>query len=324
VIPESPPFPFIVGSGRCGSTLLRVMFDSHPDMAVPVEVYFPTTAPSAWFDSEGSIMVERAAENLAGRPWYPKLRLPSGAFLAQVRDRAPTNYADLIRCLYRTYADAQGKPRYGNKSPMYVARLPRLAEMFPEARFIHIVRDGRNVALSYLENNFGPTDLASAARAWRIRVSRGRRAGYQLGEDRYAEVRYEDLLEDPERELRRLCAFVELGYDDAMLRYYERIPTMVMGSGPHTKLSLPPTKGMRDWRGQMRGWQAALFESIAGPTLQEFGYELSGVIPTLGDRIRIGSAKARSELPRRIRRGARHSVHALRRWSPVAQESGHD
>jgi hypothetical protein len=315
------PFPFIVGSGRCGSTLMRVMFDSHPDMAVPTEVYFPIEAPVAWFDRSGSLLTDLAVENLEQRPWYPGLRLRPGSFLAEARRRAPLDYPDLIRCLYRTYADAQDKPRYGNKSPMHVARLPQLAGMFPEARFIQIVRDGRNVALSYLEHNFGPSDLASAARAWRTRVSRGRRAGRALGDDRYSEVRYEDLIDDPERELRRLCAFVDLPYDDAMLRYPERIPTMVIGAGSHPKLSSPPTRGMRDWNRQMEPWQVALFESIAGATLQEFGYELKAVKPTAGDRIRIGSAKARADLPRRIRRGARHSVHALRRWNPIGRSA---
>jgi hypothetical protein len=98
-----------------------------------------------------------------------------------------------------------------------------------------------------------------------------------------------------------------------MLRYYERIPTMVISDGAHRKLSMPPTKGMRDWRQQMQPWQMVLFESIAGQTLGEFGYELAGVTPSPGDRIRIGSVKLRSEVPRRVRRGLRRSKQALRR-----------
>ena len=203
-MPEVPPFPFIVGSGRCGSTLMRVMFDAHPDMAVPTELYFSLAPRAEWLTPDGSLIVDRVVADLEARPWYPRMKLEPGAYRAAIAAEAPTDYADVIRSLYGVYAQAQGKPRYGNKSPGHVASMPQLLALFPEAKFIHIVRDGRNVALSYMEHNFGPSDLAGSAEAWRNRVMRGRRAGAKLGPDRYTEVRYEDLLDDPEGQLRRL------------------------------------------------------------------------------------------------------------------------
>jgi Sulfotransferase family len=303
---------------------MRVMFDAHPQMAVPTEVYFPIPAPASWFDPGGALDVAAGVAALESRPWYPKMRLEPGAFRDAAMSEAPSTYPDLIRCLYATYAQAQGKPRYGNKSPMHVARIPQLLAMFPEARFIHIVRDGRNVTLSYMENNFGPSDFVGAAKAWRTRVLRGRRAGTALGEDRYREVRYEDMLDDPEGVLRSLCTFVDLPYDDSMLRYYERIPTMVIGESKHEKLSQPPTKGMRDWRQQMAPRQVALFESLAGDALDAFGYARANVVSSLADRIRNRLTKARFDVPMRVRRAIRKPMRRLRHGSaPVPAGADH-
>ena len=322
-MPEVPPFPFIVGSGRCGSTLMRVMFDAHPDMAVPTELYFSLAPRAEWLTPDGSLIVDRVVADLEARPWYPRMKLEPGAYRAAIAAEAPTDYADVIRSLYGVYAQAQGKPRYGNKSPGHVASMPQLLALFPEAKFIHIVRDGRNVALSYMEHNFGPSDLAGSAEAWRNRVMRGRRAGAKLGPDRYTEVRYEDLLDDPEGQLRRLCAFVDLPFNDAVLRYYERVPNMVIGGGAHPKLSMPPTKGMRDWRAQMTPAQILLFESIAGDTLTSLHYEMSGLTPSRGDRLRIGMRKAVSDAPRKTRRRLRRTARWVRhRGQPAAETSG--
>ena len=168
-------------------------------------------------------------------------------FAAAAEEAQPTTYADVIRCLNASYARSRGKTRYGNKTPKHVLHMPEIAELFPEARFVHIVRDGRDVALSYLSKDFGPSDVRSAADVWRARVERGRADGARLGERRYAELRYEDLLTDPEAELRTICAFLDLPFDDAMLRYHENGPVPSLRRDPNEHLAKPPTKGLRDW-----------------------------------------------------------------------------
>ena len=92
-----------------------------------------------------------------------------------------------------------------------------LAEQFPEARFIHLVRDGRDVMLSLRDQPFAPSSFTGVAEYWAGRVERARQAGERLGPGRYRELRYEDLVADPERELGRLCEFVELEYRPEML-----------------------------------------------------------------------------------------------------------
>jgi hypothetical protein len=267
--------------------LLGVMFDSNPELAVPLETYFPVEPKPVWLDPQGTLQADRVVEAFQKKQWFRKLPLSPGSFGAEVHAAGPVTYPDVIRCFFRVYAEAQGKPRCGNKTPRHVIYIPQLARMFPEARFIHIVRDGRDVGLSLLDVDDDMPDLHAAARFWRDRVTKARADGETLGTARYIEVRYEDLLDDPEGELRRLCSFVDLPYDEAMLRYYERIPTMVIGAGEHRKLSKPPTKGLRDWRTVLSADEAVAFDAIAGDALASFGYERSSVRATRVARLRV-------------------------------------
>jgi hypothetical protein len=298
-----PPFPFVVGSGRSGTTLLRVMLDAHPGLAVAPEAFFPLEPRAVWERPDGSLDAGRAAAGLAGQSWFADWELPPGAFASAVADGSPSEYADVIRCLFETYARAQGKSRFGSKTPQHVLSIGRLAAMFPEARFVHLVRDGRDVAASFMDVHFGPSDLASAAQLWRHRVRRGRAAGANL-QGRYLECRYEELIADPEDQLRAICAFLELDYDDAMLRYHERDPAEVAGVGDryyHRHVAEPPTQRLRDWRTAMSRSDVLLFESIAGDQLDAFGYDRAAFDPSRTDRIRLRGRRAAAEGRRRIR-----------------------
>src|SRR5207237_1740039 len=110
--------------------------------------------------------------------------------------------ADAVRACFAVYAESRGKPRWGDKTPGYVEHLELLAELFPDARFIHIIRDGREVSTSIAEQPWGPPSPVAAAFWWRRKVKRGRRSGELLGPDRYLEIRLEHLISDSEQALR--------------------------------------------------------------------------------------------------------------------------
>jgi hypothetical protein len=102
-------------------------------------------------------------------------------------------------------------------------------------------------------------------------------------------VRYEDLVSDPEHVLRSLCSFVELPFDAAMLRYFERADDVLEGVDhrwQHKRVYLPPTQGLRDWRRDMSPDELELFESIAGGLLVELGYERGTRVASLRSRAR--------------------------------------
>lgn len=289
----SPPPFFIVGSARSGTTLLRLMLNAHPDVAVPPESRFVT---ELW---TGSPEVDAGAflEALGSHKRFNAWELP----IEEVRDafgeRSTLPYRDAIDAVYRAYTQARGKKRWGDKTPRYVEHLPFLAELFPDARFVHLVRDGRNVALSYADVPFGPKTIAKAADLWARRVSKGMRDGRALGAERYVEMRYEDLVEDIEGRAKELSEFLDLSFDAGMLDYTERARSDVLPRAakynPH--VTEKPIAQTRSWRSDMPPGHVAVFEAIAGSVLAELGYELEH--PAAGAGAKLAAALGKAGLP---------------------------
>ena len=217
------PFPFIVARGRSGTTLLRAMFDSHPDMAVPPESHFLVTMGLRRRRHERGrgLEADRFVRDLMKEYGFRRWALDPETVRVRLIETQAATYAQAMREVFTLYAERHGKTRYAEKTPMNVMHIPFLARAFPEARFIHMIRDGRDVALSYLDTDFGVDSLGESAIYWRRFVRKGRRDGRRLG-GRYREIRYEDLLSDPEAVLRSLCTFVELPYDPVMLTYHRQ------------------------------------------------------------------------------------------------------
>ncbi|MFL5798497.1 MAG: sulfotransferase family protein [Actinomycetota bacterium] len=283
-MPPTPPdalpaFPFVVGEARSGTTLLRVMLDAHPELAIPPESYFVSGLFRfrSRYERGGAFDLPRFAADLGGLHKFRDWDLPAGALAAAFGEPMPGGaYVDAIRLLYRTYAEVHDKPRYGDKTPGYVTRMGLLAGLFPEARFVHIVRDVRSVALSLVEmpEEWGTRTVPEGAARWRHRVGRGHAEGLALGPERYLEVRYEDLVTDSERELRRVLEFLVLPWDEAVLRYAERgLSRVPQGSrGIHGNVARAPTT-TRDWRRQMSPEDLEVVEAVAGDLLAQMGYQ---------------------------------------------------
>lgn len=288
--PERAPFPFIVACGRSGTTLLRAVLDSHPEMAIPPETKFimEFLEHRRRYERPDGFDTDRFVDEVH-RSWVLRQLDLTIDDVRSALARPPADMPDAIRRLFARYAELRGKSRYGNKTPVHVLSISALADAFPEARFVHIIRDGRDVALSYVGADIGPDTIAAAALRWRRWVRRGREAGATIVPDRYLEVRYETLVEEAEEVAGRVAAFLDLAYDPAMLRYHERADEVVAGvKRPHNfqGLWLPPTRGMRDWRHEMSPSDRAVFEALAGDLLLELGYEVSERPLRLGDRLR--------------------------------------
>ena len=275
-------FPLFVGSGRSGTTLFRNVFDSHSQLAMAHEAHFvlPMTQRSGRYERPERFDVDVFMADLYANSNFVRQGLDESAVRAAVEAATPTNVADAVRAVFGLYATDHGKPLYGDKTPGYVTHLELLAEEFSEARFVHVIRDGRDVAMAYLDREeWGPSTMADAALYWKSRVGRGRAAGKVLGADRYREARYEDMVEDPEAVTRDLCGFLGLEYEPDMLEFHRRGDQFAAGTAhpdAFKGLSKPITKGMRDWRTQMDPSDVALVEAIAGDLLADLGYDVTG------------------------------------------------
>lgn len=302
------------------------MLDAHPELAIPGETHFLMTlwnrrqryTRDGWLDAEA--LVRDAMRSHQFRYWD----VPEDAVLRRVRALDRADFGDAISAMYMAYADRQGKRRWGDKTPQYVRSIAQLSTIFPGSRFVHVIRDGRDVALSYLSVDWGPPNIWRAARVWRQDVSVGRRAGRLVGPERYTEVRYEDLVGSPASVLGRLCTFLDLGFDRAMLDYHHAAPDRV-GARPdrtddHASSLRPPTAGLRDWRTQMSDEQTKAFESIAGPLLSELGYERRAPHPTLSSVV-VNGARSRMAKPRLP--GGRRIRATPRRRGSAGGDPGH-
>jgi hypothetical protein len=168
------------------------------------------------------------------------------------------------------------KTRWGDKTPGYVRHIRALADLLPEAHFVHLIRDGRDVALSWLDVPFGPKSITEAAMRWRKDVRVGRRAGRRHAAGRYMEVRYENLVSRPEKVLRRICDFVDLTYERKMIDYTSRAEAVIQATlepESHQRLRRPPTPGLRDWRREMPEDDVRDFRAVAGDMLEKLGYD---------------------------------------------------
>jgi len=273
------PYLFVVGCPRSGTTLLQRMLDANPLLAVSNDPHFIPFAPGVGAGHDPPVSPE-LVDWLLGYRTFARLGLDEPT----VRAAAATagTYRQLVAALYDAFGRERGKVLAGEKTPRYVRYLPLLHALFPGARVVHIVRDGRDVALSTLDwarPDRGPGrfrlwrehPLAVCALSWRWHVTTGMHDGTRLG-DLYSEVRYEDIVAKPERTLRRLTARVGLPFADGMLAFH-------VGRQRHERgLSakdawLPPTPGLRDWRNQLAPADLELFEALAGDLLSQLGYE---------------------------------------------------
>jgi sulfotransferase family protein len=268
--PERPFF--VVGCPRSGTTMLRLMLDAHPRIAIPPESHFVggLTLRRLRLGKRPLRALELALAHTELHEWDADPAL----LRASVEAARPRTLADMLRALFGAYAEAQGKARWGDKTPGYVRRLPALARLFPDALFVHLIRDGRRVAASLGEVPWGPASAASAARWWRQRVRKGRRAGRHLGPERYLEVRYEDLVDDPQAALRRVCAFLGEEFDDAMTRPDLRAPGRLEERSWNESVRRPPTAGVRaDWAARMTPAERDAAEWTCFRLLRELGYD---------------------------------------------------
>lgn len=295
---------FVVGAARSGTTLLRYMLCSHPRIYIPPESNF---IPGLFRHHPRTPMQREQAIHTLNviyqhrvffRDWQGEYPDPV-AFVDSLPDRTP---ATLLDALYRQYAQQFGAERWGDKTPIYTSHIDLLAEMFPSAQFLHIIRDGRDVALSmmkaYRKARFFYMDIYFAAQTWKRRVRKARASAARLGADRYFEVRYEQLTENPERVLREICDFLGEMYVPAMTEPHKVARQHHHSKGIHAATRLPPTTtSVGRWQREMSESDQRLFQAVAGDLLDELGYNTVnlGMMP-LSDRARYVRLRAKHRL----------------------------
>lgn len=225
------PF-FIIGSGRSGTTLMRAILVSHGTVAIPPESY---VIPS----------VIRAYQSLNHLPWPDLCRVIIGRFESSQDFRhweislapacreamelppARRDLASIIDIVFRCYLNEHfpAATMWGDKSPVNTTYVTWLDKLFPSARYIHLLRDGRDVVNSFIHSGIH-SSLRAACEDWQDRVRAARRFGERIGGGRYLEIRYEDLVQQPRSQIERVTAFLGLEFNEAMLHHEAIVPNL--------------------------------------------------------------------------------------------------
>ncbi len=299
----SPAPLFLLGFPRSGTTLLRLLLDSHSSLAIPFESFvlidFYHKRQQYGDLSTMDLRVRLVDDLLSAKgisAWQPTvIRLDVDL------DRC-TSYAATVDQIFGAYARKCGKSLWGDKTPYYTSHIHVLNELFPNAKFVHLVRDGRDAALSLVRQPWGPKDLLTALQQWNEIVGWSRKMGRMLPPDRYLEVRFEDLTSNPEHGLRRITAFLGIEFEPAMLRREgqldAKLPARSMAFHQNLRRPVDDTLAF-EWRRTLSSADQVLSSRIAGELLMELGYPV--------EHPEVGTARL-------LGRQAWHWVTAASRW----------
>ena len=285
---------FIIGSPRSGTSLLRLILTSHTKIIIPPECGF-----IVWLHRKYSNWSARDAIDYYVREQYLNDLYSCRKFDTWVLDRMamdsliiekqPIDYATLCGLIYAAYAHQYSRSAtiWGDKNNFYIDYLPTLDKIYPEARFLHIVRDGRDVACSYREvmqhkstSPYAPkltTNIESIAIEWSTNVFKVADYLNSLSNSKKITVRYEDLVQQPESVLLSICDWLNLDYEHQMLEFHDinrrkqLEPALTMGWKQRTMEPISADTVGR-YNSLLSGEEQELFSLNAGHALTRFGY----------------------------------------------------
>jgi hypothetical protein len=228
---NNSPF-FIIGSGRSGNTLLRAVLCNHSKISIPPESYvlpkmvrkFKSYNYLPWRELIKIIVGELESHNqyftweLDISPVYQRLLKI---------DKKDRTLQTIVNEIYTYYSEEKfpGFEIWGDKTPLNTLNLGWLNQLFPNAKHIHIIRDGRDVVSSYLK--MGRYDnIEDACWRWNRSIELGQKFGNDKSKENYCEVRYEDFVTNPKKEIKEICKFLDIKYEDRMTDHRENIDVL--------------------------------------------------------------------------------------------------
>ncbi|MFT5139480.1 MAG: hypothetical protein ACI9H8_001474 [Lysobacterales bacterium] len=298
---QANPYVFVVGCPRSGTTLLQRMLDNHPELVVANDTHFITRAAKKELrKSTDPELTSELIDKVRNYHRFQRMGLSDSDVMQAAQ--GVRRYSEFVSGLYHLRAEKVKKSLSGEKTPDYCRKVPQLNALFPNAKFVHIIRDGRDTALSALKwatkgkgpgrwELWGKDPWACCALWWCWQAGSGVREGRKLLVNRYFEVQYEALVANPTGNLTALAGYLDISDSKEMSRYFEG-KTRNNPNRSAKAAWLPPTPGLRNWRETVGQEDLAVFEAIAGELLQNLNYELSGAELTQAGMERVAQARA--------------------------------
>ncbi|MBB2943884.1 hypothetical protein FB565_003613 [Actinoplanes lutulentus] len=310
---------FVVGCPRSGTTMLQLMLHAHSRIAIPPETRFLLAGYTK--RAEFGDLADEANRRALGR-WIVELSQfedlgLDAATVVEAVVAAPPTLGSAFGTVFTMYSARFGKPRWGDKRPLYLRHLPTILRLFPDAQIINIMRDGRDCVSSLKETPWKPAEFDTMIDYWTQSADSSLLAARRYPRDVYHLVRYEDLVADPEPHLRTICEFLGEDFEDAMTRPNQLASVAVPEYKTwHTMThKAPTTERVASWKSRLTEDEVRLCETSFGERLAKFGYLPSLPVP------RSAKMRADAKLIARHRLGpARNAARDL--WTQV--RSGQD
>ena len=281
------PF-FIVGHPRSGTTLLRFLLMSQPRLYIPPETGFLPDI-YRYHGRELSPTETRSLLEHIGELNYEwdQVVTDVDSFIATLPKPTLQHVVDR---LYRERMRSLNAVRWGDKTPIYVRYIDQLNDIFPQSQFIHIIRDGRDASLSAVKK-WGASSwhlnhyylMAN----WKRNIDAGRTAGEWLGPKRYIELRYEELVADPTKQVSRLCEFLDESFDPDAIDQTQKANKPEYECH-HVEVTRPISRNsIGRYKNEMSSTDRMIASAIAGHQLEELGYEVEPKRRSIADNLRL-------------------------------------
>lgn len=288
------PF-FILANPRSGSSLLRIICESHPSITVPPESCFMEW----WYekykdwsinDSQSRLRVDDYCKDLISSKKFETWNFNIDFYKDVIREHQPENYSELIALVYISFGIQNKKSllAWGDKNNYYLNKTSLINKLYPNAKYIHLVRDGRDVAVSYLglknlksESKYAPklpNTITEIANEWNKNNKILLSFFNSISENRILRIRYEDLIQNIKKECLRITSFLTVPFDDNMLDYYKinnlkTLEPKEMLDWKKKTLEKPDKKNIKKYKNELSNSEIDLFSSIAKESLKAFDYE---------------------------------------------------
>ena len=283
----------IIGNPRSGTTLLRLMLTCHRNIVIPPECGFAVWWYKKYNDWDTNSINSRLNDYLDDLFQSKKIELWNlnrVELEKYILSKQINNYSELVSSIYEYFAENQKKGfhRWGDKNNFHLNYIDTIYSLFPGAQFIHIIRDGRDVACSYkdmsklnAESKYAPklpVDINTIAKEWVDNIQLIRTSFASLGWNNIKEIRYEDITTDPEGILKGVCSFLNEEYDPSMLAFHSHNERMKLEpieflAWKNKTLMEVTTSQISRYKAELTSNEIEMFNEIAGDLLAIYGYQ---------------------------------------------------
>lgn len=257
--------------------MIRLILSGHSRIEIPPETWYLQELVRYFSLSEplSPPEVSRAIDIMTGHFRWPDMEIDAGDLRAKATALSAPRLVDIVNVVYFHHLKRSGKARFGDKTPPYINILPELSALYPEAKFINLIRDGRDVAISCIDLHW-PDRCYQRDFVWT--ASLRKRETYRRSpiNDRILDLRYEDLVADLEGSIRRVCAFLGEEFEPKMLEFQSHIVAIPARERDiHRKIGQPVRTDMvAGWRNKLSGFECFIMESCMRTGLRRWGYPL--------------------------------------------------